>query len=66
MSPRISIRLLSGQTDERLLALVREGHERAFEALVRSLSIFRVPHRLKDEPDIKAQDMRPRHGWPAG
>jgi RNA polymerase sigma factor (sigma-70 family) len=34
MSPRISIRLLIGQSDERLLALAREGHERAFEALV--------------------------------
>src|SRR5947208_8528356 len=34
MSPRISIRLLAGQSDERLLALVRDGHERAFEALV--------------------------------
>jgi RNA polymerase sigma factor (sigma-70 family) len=35
MSPRISIRLLAGQSDERLLRLVGEGHERAFEALVR-------------------------------
>jgi RNA polymerase sigma factor (sigma-70 family) len=34
MSPRISIRLLSAQSDERLLALAGEGHERAFEALV--------------------------------
>lgn len=34
MSPRISIRLLAGQSDERLLRLVGEGHERAFEALV--------------------------------
>jgi RNA polymerase sigma factor (sigma-70 family) len=34
MSPRISIRLLIGQSDDRLLALAREGHERAFEALV--------------------------------
>ncbi|TMD00310.1 MAG: RNA polymerase sigma factor [Chloroflexi bacterium] len=34
MSPRISIRLLSGQSDQRLLALARGGHERAFEALV--------------------------------
>lgn len=34
MSPRISIRLLSAQSDQRLVALAREGHERAFEALV--------------------------------
>jgi RNA polymerase sigma factor (sigma-70 family) len=34
MSPRISIRLLATQSDERLVALAREGHERAFEALV--------------------------------
>jgi RNA polymerase sigma factor (sigma-70 family) len=34
MSPRISIRLLNAQSDHRLLALAREGHERAFEALV--------------------------------
>ncbi len=34
MSPRIPTRLLATQSDERLLALVRQGHERAFEALV--------------------------------
>ena len=34
MSPRFSLRLLSGQSDERLLNLARAGHERAFEALV--------------------------------
>jgi len=34
MSPGISVRLLATQSDERLLALVRDGHERAFEALV--------------------------------
>lgn len=34
MSPRISIRLLAAQSDQRLVALVKEGHERAFEALV--------------------------------
>jgi RNA polymerase sigma factor (sigma-70 family) len=34
VSPRISIRLLAVQPDERLVRLVREGHERAFEALV--------------------------------
>ena len=34
MSPGIPTRLLATQSDERLLALVRDGHERAFEALV--------------------------------
>jgi RNA polymerase sigma factor (sigma-70 family) len=34
MSPRIPIRLLAAQSDQRLLVLVRDGHERAFEALV--------------------------------
>jgi RNA polymerase sigma factor (sigma-70 family) len=34
MSPRISIRLLGAQSDERLSGLAEEGHERAFEALV--------------------------------
>ena len=34
MSPSVSIRLLLTQGDERLVELAREGHERAFEALV--------------------------------
>ncbi len=34
MSPGIPTRLLATQSDERLLTLVRQGHERAFEALV--------------------------------
>jgi RNA polymerase sigma factor (sigma-70 family) len=34
MSPRISIRLLATQSDQRLVVLAREGHERAFETLV--------------------------------
>jgi RNA polymerase sigma factor (sigma-70 family) len=34
MSPRISIRLLAAQSDERLVSLVAQGHERAFETLV--------------------------------
>jgi len=33
VSPRFSLRLLAAQSDERLAELVREGHERAFEAL---------------------------------
>lgn len=34
MSPSIKSRLLATQSDERLMALVHEGHEAAFEALV--------------------------------
>lgn len=34
MSPSISARLLATQSDQRLLDLVRKGHERAFEAVV--------------------------------
>jgi RNA polymerase sigma factor (sigma-70 family) len=34
MSPWISVRFLQTQSDERLVAAAREGHERAFEALV--------------------------------
>ncbi len=35
MSPNISTRLLAAQSDRRLLELVGNGHERAFEVLVR-------------------------------
>jgi RNA polymerase sigma factor (sigma-70 family) len=34
VSPKASTRLLATQSDERLVALVRDGHDRAFEALV--------------------------------
>ena len=34
MSPLVSVRFLQTQTDARLVALARAGHERAFEALV--------------------------------
>ena len=34
MSPRLPLRLLAAQPDERLLELVASGHERAFEAIV--------------------------------
>jgi RNA polymerase sigma factor (sigma-70 family) len=35
MSPSVSVRLLLTQSDARLVAFARAGHERAFEALVR-------------------------------
>jgi RNA polymerase sigma factor (sigma-70 family) len=40
MSPKASTRLLATQSDERLVALVRAGHDRAFEALVQR---YRAP-----------------------
>jgi RNA polymerase sigma factor (sigma-70 family) len=59
MSPRIPIRLLAAQSDQRLLALVRDGHERAFEALVQRyrrplLRYCRRSMRLSDE---RAEDV---------
>jgi RNA polymerase sigma factor (sigma-70 family) len=58
MSPGIPTRLLAVQSDERLLVLIREGHERAFEALVRR---YRVPLlsycRRLPLPDARAEDV---------
>jgi len=59
MSPRISIRLLAGQSDERLLALVRDGHERAFEALVHRYrpALLRYLRRTLGLADPRAEDV---------
>jgi RNA polymerase sigma factor (sigma-70 family) len=59
MSPRISIRLLSGQSDERLLALARGGHERAFEALVQRYRrpLLRFCRRTMRLSDGRAEDV---------
>jgi RNA polymerase sigma factor (sigma-70 family) len=58
MSPRISIRVLAGQSDQRLVALVREGHERAFEALVHRYRrpLLRYCRRLRLS-DARAEDV---------
>jgi len=58
MSPRISIRVLAGQSDQRLVALVREGHERAFEALVHRYRrpLLRYCRRL-GVSDARAEDV---------
>ncbi len=58
MSPGIPTRLLATQSDDRLLALVRQGHERAFEAIVHR---YRKPllvycRRLRLE-DARAEDI---------
>ena len=57
MSPWLSLGFLQTQSDARLLALSRAGHERAFEALVRR---YRKPllahcHRMR-LPTAKAED----------
>ncbi len=58
MSPRIPTRLLATQTDERLLALVGQGHERAFEALVhRYRRPLLVYCRRLSLPEARAEDV---------
>jgi RNA polymerase sigma factor (sigma-70 family) len=59
MSPRISLRLLSGQSDERLLTLARSGHERAFEALVQRYRrpLLRFCRRTMRLSDARAEDV---------
>ena len=60
MSPGISTRLLATQSDERLLALVRDGHERAFEVRPRAHR-YRKPLlnycRRLPIPDARAEDI---------
>src|ERR1700704_2525555 len=58
MSPRISIRLLAAQSDQRLSALAGEGHERAFEALVHRYRrpLLRYCRRLRLS-DARAEDV---------
>jgi len=58
MSPRFSLRLLSGQSDARLLALARAGHERAFEALVQRYRrpLLRFCRRTMRLSDARAED----------
>jgi RNA polymerase sigma factor (sigma-70 family) len=58
MSPRVSIRLLAAQSDQRLAALAGEGHERAFEALVHRYRrpLLRYCRRLRLS-DARAEDV---------
>jgi RNA polymerase sigma factor (sigma-70 family) len=56
MSPLLSHAILRAQSDERLIELAREGHERAFEALV---DRYRKPlhrHVRKLLPEARAED----------
>jgi RNA polymerase sigma factor (sigma-70 family) len=59
MSPKISIRLLAGQSDQRLVALIRGGHERAFEALVQRYRrpLLRYCRRTMRLSDARAEDV---------
>jgi RNA polymerase sigma factor (sigma-70 family) len=58
MSPRISIRLLASQSDQRLAALAAEGHERAFETLVHRYrrALLRYCRRMR-LGDARAEDV---------
>ncbi|MGN6188101.1 MAG: RNA polymerase sigma factor, partial [Conexibacter sp.] len=57
MSPSVTVRLLATQSDARLVDLARQGHERAFEALVQR---YRRPLlaycRRALLPDARAED----------
>ena len=66
MSPRISIRLLAAQSDQRLLALVDEGHERAFEALVQRYRRPLLRYCRRMGLSERACRGRPAAGPPAG
>jgi RNA polymerase sigma factor (sigma-70 family) len=57
MSPGIPTRLLATQSDERLLALVRQGHERAFEALVNRYRKPLLGYCRRLLPDARAEDI---------
>jgi RNA polymerase sigma factor (sigma-70 family) len=57
MSPGIPTRLLATQSDERLLALVREGHERAFEALVNRYRRPLLSYCRRLLPEARAEDV---------
>ncbi len=58
MSPKASTRLLATQSDERLAAMARAGHDRAFEALVHRYRppLLRYCRRLCI-PDSRAEDV---------
>jgi RNA polymerase sigma factor (sigma-70 family) len=56
MSPLLSHAILRAQTDERLIELAREGHERAFEALVERYNKPLHRHVGKLLPEARAED----------
>jgi RNA polymerase sigma factor (sigma-70 family) len=56
MIPSVSIRLLQTQSDARLVALARDGHERAFEALVHRYRRPLIAYGRRLLPAAKAED----------
>jgi len=56
MTPIISATLLRTQTDARLVALVRQGHERAFEAIVERYRRPLQRHIRRVLPESRAED----------
>ncbi len=57
MKPRLSDALLAAQTDERLVALTRAGHERAFAAIVERYRRPLVGFARRIAPDSRAEDV---------
>src|SRR3954453_3696435 len=53
----MSLVLLRTQTDERLVALAREGHERAFEAIVRRYRRQLLTAARRMVPEARAEDV---------
>src|SRR3954452_8849744 len=56
MSPSLSTAILRTQSDERLAELAREGHERAFEALVERYRRPLLRHVRRVLPESRAED----------
>jgi RNA polymerase sigma factor (sigma-70 family) len=56
MSPIVSATILRTQSDERLLALTREGHERAFEAIVERYRRSMLRYCRRYLPESRAED----------
>ncbi len=57
MRPHLSDALLAAQTDERLVALTRAGHERAFAAIVERYRRPLVGFAGRIAPDSRAEDI---------
>ncbi len=57
MKPRLSDALLAGQSDERLVALTRAGHERAFAVIVERYRRPLVGFAGWIAPDSRAEDV---------
>ncbi|HEX3317223.1 MAG TPA: sigma-70 family RNA polymerase sigma factor [Solirubrobacteraceae bacterium] len=56
MTPVISTAILRTQSDERLVALAQDGHERAFEALIERYRKALLRHVRRFLPDARAED----------